>query len=82
MFPVLEEAANREAWIRWQHELTVKFTLSTVLPRLRALLVMDNLAGHKTPSLMLWLVAHGVMPVFTPLGGSWLNMRPRPSGAS
>ena len=82
VLPVLEETANRAAWVRWQQDLTVKFTLSTVLPRLRALLVMDNLAGHKTPSLMLWLVAHGVMPVFTPLGGSWLNMRPHPSGAS
>ncbi len=78
VLPVLEEAANRVAWIRWQQELTVKFTLPTVLARLRALLVLDNLAGHKTPSLMLWLVDHGVMPVFTPLGGSWLNMRPRP----
>ena len=78
VLPVLEEAATRAAWIRCQQDLTVKFTLPTVLPRLRALLVMDNLAGHKTPSLMLWLVAHGVMPVFTPLGGSWLNMRPRP----
>jgi hypothetical protein len=74
VLPVLEEAANRAAWVRWQQDLIVKFTLPTVLPRLRALLVMDNLAGHKTPSLMLWLVAHGVMPVFTPLGGSWLNM--------
>ena len=82
VLPVLEETANRAAWVRWQHDLIVKFTLPTVLPRLRALLVMDNLAGHKTPSLMLWLVDHGVMPVFTPLGGSWLNMRPRPSGAS
>ena len=82
VLPVLEEATNRVAWVRWQQELTVKFTLPTVLPRLRALLVLDNLAGHKTPSLMLWLVDHGVMPVFTPLGGSWLNMRPRPSGAS
>jgi hypothetical protein len=67
---VLEEAVNRAAWVRWQQDLTVKFTLATVLPRLQALLVMDNLAGHKTPSLMLWLVSHGVMPVFTPLGGS------------
>lgn len=76
LLPVLEEkeAVNRASWVRWQQGLTVKFTLPTVLPRLRALLVMDNLAGHKTPSLVLWLVTHGVMPVFTPLGGSWLNM--------
>jgi transposase len=22
----------------------------------------------------LWLCAHGIMPLYTPLGGSWLNM--------
>ena len=44
------------------------------MPPLRLLLVLDNLTGHKTPSLVLWLVAHGVMPLYTPLSGSWLNM--------
>ncbi len=44
------------------------------LPPLRMLLVWDNLAGHKTPSLVDWLIQHGIMPLYTPLGGSWLNM--------
>ena len=26
------------------------------------------------PDLVLWLCAHGVMPLYTPVGGSWLNM--------
>jgi hypothetical protein len=38
------------------------------------LLVWDNLAGHLTPELVLWLFAHGIMPLYTPLGSSWLNM--------
>jgi transposase len=38
------------------------------------LLIMDNLKGHKTPSFVLWLIEHGVMPLYTPLAGSWLNM--------
>jgi len=38
------------------------------------LLVLDNLAGHKTPPFVRWLFAHGIMPLYTPLGGSWLNM--------
>jgi hypothetical protein len=66
--------ASRAAWVRWQEGLTVPITLAADLPPLRVLLVLDNLAGHKTPALMLWLFAHGVMPLFTPLGGSWLNM--------
>jgi hypothetical protein len=44
------------------------------LPPLRLLLVLDNLAGHLTPALVLWFFAHGIMPLYTPLGGSWLNM--------
>jgi len=50
------------------------FTLPEALPPLRLLLVLDNLAGHRTPSFALRLVAHGIMPLYTPLGGSWLNM--------
>jgi len=38
------------------------------------LLIWDNLRGHHTPDLVQWLVAQGIMPLYTPLGGSWLNM--------
>ena len=34
---------------------------------------LDNLTGHKTPELLCWFFAHGVLPLYTPLGGSWLN---------
>jgi hypothetical protein len=44
------------------------------LPPVRLLLVRDNLAGHHTPDLLNWLVAQGIWPLFTPLGGSWLNL--------
>ena len=70
----LPEADHRAAWERWQAGLTVKPTLPDELPPLRLLLVMDNLAGHHTPSFVVWLFDHGVMPLYTPLGGSWLNM--------
>lgn len=65
---------NRRRWERWQEGLTVRITLPQDLPPLRLLLVLDNLTGHATPSFVLWLFAHGVMPLYTPLGGSWLNM--------
>lgn len=61
-------------WRRWQAGLSVRFTLPAQLPPLRMLLVLDNLAGHKTPAFVLWLVTQGIMPLYTPLGGSWLNM--------
>src|SRR4051794_13544781 len=68
------ERERRAAWAGWQDGLTVRFTLPERVPPLRMLLVLDNLTGHKTPSLVLWLVEHGVMPLYTPLSGSWLNM--------
>jgi hypothetical protein len=43
--------------------------LLSVLPPLRMLLVLDNLAGHKTPAFVCWLFAHGIMPLDTPVGG-------------
>jgi transposase len=69
-----DAAATPAAWAVWQAGLTRPFTLPHDLPALRLLLVWDNLAGHKTPELVLWLCAHGVMPLYTPVGGSWLNM--------
>ncbi len=44
------------------------------LPPLRLILIWDNLAGHRSWSIVQWLFQHGVMPLYTPLSGSWLNM--------
>jgi hypothetical protein len=70
----LPGADNRAAWERWQAGLRIKYTLSAHLPPLRLLLILDNLIGHTSCELILWFFAHGVMPLFTPLSGSWLNM--------
>lgn len=44
------------------------------LPPLRLILVWDTLAGHKSWPIVRWLLHQGVMPLYTPLSGSWLNM--------
>lgn len=72
--PALDAAATHQTWSRWQEGLSIRFTLPVQLPPLRMLLVWDNLAGHKTPEMVLWLVQNGIMPLYTPLCGSWLNM--------
>lgn len=72
--PVTDTAANQTVWKSWQQGLKKCLPLPDVLPPLRLLLVWDNLAGHLTTSLLEWLFAHGVMPLYTPLSGSWLNM--------
>jgi hypothetical protein len=72
--PVLDAETNRRLWETWQEGLSNVITLPQELPALRMLLIWDNLRGHHTPEMVLWLFAHGIMPLFTPLGGAWLNM--------
>jgi hypothetical protein len=67
------DPANDGRWQLWR-EGAEYLTLPESLPPLRMLLVMDNLAGHKSPAFVLWLWQYGILPLYTPLGGSWLNM--------
>jgi hypothetical protein len=59
--------ARWNTWL-WPHES------AEGLPPLRIILVLDNLAGHLSYDLVRWFFKHGVMPLYTPVGGSWLNM--------
>jgi hypothetical protein len=72
--PILDPETNRKLWTCWQDGLSRRITLPEQLPPLRMLLIWDNLKGHHTPEMVLWLFEHGVMPLYTPIGGSWLNM--------
>jgi len=65
--PERPDGARWRTWL-WSHEN------DEGLPPLRILLVWDNLAGHLSHDLFPWLFQHGIMPLYTPLGGSWLNM--------
>lgn len=65
-----EEA--RPLYARW--ETWLGHPPNRPLPPLRIVLVLDNLAGHLSYDLVRWFFDHGVMPLYTPLGGSWLNM--------
>lgn len=56
-------------WETWLDELPEE-----PLPPVRLILIWDNLAGHKTPALVRWLQQQGVVCLYTPLSGSWLNM--------
>lgn len=61
-------------WETWTEGLTHYPTLPADLPPIRVLLILDNLKGHHSPELVQWLFQHGIVPLYTPLGGSWLNM--------
>jgi hypothetical protein len=70
----LPPEANRAAWDMWFEGLSVRPTLPADLPPLRLLLIVDNLKGHKSLDLVHWFFEHGIIPLYTPLGASWLNM--------
>ena len=64
--------AERPALARW--ETWLGHPPRDPLPALRLILVWDNLAGHLSWAMVRWLLQHGIMPLNTPLSGSWLNM--------
>ena len=72
--PTPTAEAIQATWATWTAGLTHYPTLPTEPVAARLLLVLDNLAGHRTPAFVLWLFEHGIIPLYTPLGGSWLNM--------
>lgn len=57
-------------WYRWWWS----YEWPKPCPRLRLILVWDNLAGHLSYQMVRWLLEHGILPLYTPLSGSWLNM--------
>lgn len=70
----MEPAVIRRTWAEWYAGLSTPPTLPDDLPPLRMLLIQDNLAGHKSPDLVQWCFNQGIALLYTPLGGSWLNM--------
>ena len=68
----LPPEAERSACARW--ETWLGHPPRNPEPPLRVVLVLDNLAGHLSYDLVRWLFDHGVMPLYTPVGGSWLTM--------
>jgi DDE superfamily endonuclease len=60
-------------WADWDR-FAAEWGLEDRRPPLRVLLVWDNLAGHKSLALERWLLDHGILPLWTPITGSWLNL--------
>lgn len=68
----LPAEAERPLYAQW--ETWLGHSLRRPWPPLRIILVWDNLAGHWTEEMADWLLDHGILPLYTPLSGSWLNM--------
>jgi transposase len=70
--PVVPMDENRPHLAQW--ETWLGHPPRAVYPPLRLILIWDNLAGHHSYAITKWLFARGILPLYTPLGGSWLNM--------
>jgi transposase len=70
----LDPQAQRAVWEEWFEGLGERPELPAELPPLRLLLTTDHLAGHKSKNLVEWFIQNGIAPLYTPVGGSWLNM--------
>jgi hypothetical protein len=71
--PLPEEPPTARCWEAW--------TLSgerpwgaEALPAPRLLLIWDNLKGHTSWPLVRWCLERGILPLWTPIAGSWLNL--------
>ena len=78
LLPVSDPEAPLRQWGTWGWDETVqqRWGLTPDLPKppIRLILIWDNLRGHTNRELVQWLVVRGVLPLYTPIGGSWLNM--------
>ena len=59
--------------LTWQHWYW-SYERPKPAPALRLILIWDNLKGHLSYSMVRWLLQRGILPLYTPLSGSWLNM--------
>jgi transposase len=71
--PDPDPTAPGRHWSDWSYRAD-PFGFNAKLPPIRMLLVLDNLAGHHTTTLVDWCHAHGIGLLYTPIAGSWLNM--------
>ena len=60
-------------WSDWASGEWGRWLDATGVP-LRALLIWDNLKGHLSLGMVGWCLERGILPLYTPLAGSWLNM--------
>jgi hypothetical protein len=70
--PVTLPEAERPAAAQWATWLG--HTPHVALPPRRLLLIGDNRAGQTRWARVHWLFQHGIMPLYPPLSGSWLNL--------
>lgn len=59
--------------LTWQHWWW-SYERPKPAPTLRLIVIWDNLKGHLSYHMVRWLLQHCILPLYTPISGSWLNM--------
>jgi transposase len=73
-FPPMEKERPEWCWHEWGYSAEALARLEEAAPPIRLVLVWDNLAGHKSEPIVTWCLSRGILLLYTPIGGSWLNM--------
>src|SRR5215212_3657238 len=60
--------AEMVVWPRWSSGRDGRLAEMVVWPR------WSSGRDGRLAEMVVWLCRHGIMPLYTPLGGSWLNM--------
>ena len=71
--PLPDEPSAERRWEAWTLSGERPWG-SEALPAPRVLLIWDNLKGHTSWPLVRWCLERGVLPLWTPIAGSWLNL--------
>lgn len=71
--PLPPEPTPGRRWSDWDRHPDADL-LDAHRPPVRVLLIWDNLKGHLSPPIVQWCAERGIVPLYTPLGGSWLNL--------
>ena len=71
--PAPEVVPEGRRWQDWDIYPAAE-QLDRFFPPVRVLLILDNLAGHKSYSLVQWCAEHGILLLWTPTAGSWRNL--------
>lgn len=71
--PAPPEGTPGHRWSDWDWRPDPPL-LDRLLLSVRMLLIWDNLAGHHSAEIVRWCLERGILLLYTPIGGSWLNM--------
>lgn len=71
--PAPAERGPGRRWADWVWQPGAE-DLDRLLPPIRLIVILDNLKGHHSADFVAWCAGHGILLLFTPVAGSWLNL--------